>query len=429
MIDRRPAVIARCADTADVVASIQFASEHDLPVSVRGGGHNVSGSALLDGGFVIDLSDMRDVRVDTDTRRAVAQGGVTIGELDRATQKHGLATPMGVVTETGIAGLTLGGGMGWLRRKHGLCCDALRSVEIVTADGQTRRADATSQEDLFWAVRGGGGNFGVVTRFEYELYDVGPEVFFLLTIYPIEEAAHVLRDLSSFMSTAPDAISPLGFLAHAPALAEIPTAHHGQPCLFVVGPYAGDVQHGKEELDPVRRLGTPIADLSGPTTYLEVQQFFDEDYPSGARYYWKSVNLTELTDPAIETLIALNEDAPSPESTLDFWFQGGAMSRVGPEETAFGDRSSPLMIGIEANWHDEATDDANVAWARRCYDALQPFSDGTMYLNFPGFEEEDTKIRDTFGANYERLAAIKHAYDPGNLFRTHQNIPATASSP
>jgi hypothetical protein len=427
MIDRRPALIAQCAGTDDVIAAVQFARTHDLRVAVHGGGHNVAGTALCDDGLVIDLSRMADVHVDPDARRVHAQGGATIGDVDRATQPHGLATPMGVVTETGIGGLTLGGGYGWLRRKHGLSCDALRSVDVVMADGQLITASEDEHADLFWAVRGG-GTVGVVTRFEYALYDVGPEVFFLVAIYPIAEARHVLQHMRAYMPTAPDAFSPISFMAHVPPLDEIPESSHGDPCLFVVGLYAGDVAEGERTLAPLRDLGTPIADLSGPAPYLEVQQFFDEDYPNGKRYYWTSINVKSLRDDAIDRLIALNDDAPSLESTIDLWFQGGAMGRVAPDATAFGDRSAPVLVGVEANWHDETADAANVAWARRCVEAMRPFSDGSTYLNFPGFwEEGDALQQAAHGANYERLQAIKQQYDPQGLFA--RPAAATADTP
>lgn len=422
MIDRSPALIARCASDDDVVASIRFAREHDIPFTVRGGGHNVAGSALCDG-LVIDLTDMNGIYVDAARRRVRAQGGATIGALDRATQAYGLAAPMGVVTATGIGGLTLGGGLGWLRRKHGLSCDALRSVDVVTADGRRLRASATENEDLFWAVRGGGGNFGVVTSFEYELYDVGPDVFFLVVFYPYTEAADVLRAMRAFMENAPDAFSPLAVLAHVPPLDAIPGHRHGEPCLVLVGPYVGDVAAGERALAPLRTLGTPIADLSGPTPFVEVQQFFDADYPNGGRYYWKSTSLRGLEDGAIERLLARNAAAPSHHSTIDIWFHGGAMSRVDAAATAFGDRSAPVLIGIEANWHDADEDAANISWARGCFDDMAPFSDGRMYFNFPGFgDEHAAHLRATYGANHDRLRAIKRTYDPDNVFRTHQNI-------
>ena len=430
MIDRRPALIARCAGPEDVAACLAFARAHDLPVAVRGGGHNVAGSAVCDDGLVIDLSPMKAVEVDPAARRVRAGGGVTIGELDRATVPLGLAVPMGVVTETGIAGLTLGGGFGWQTRKHGLACDALRAAEVVTADGRLLRASADEHPDLFWALRGGGGNFGVVTAFEFEAYPIEPEVFLLATFYPSSEAQRVLAAAQAFLADAPEAFSAIGVLGHVPPADAIPAEHHGAPMIALVGAYVGDAEEGARTLAPLRRLATPYADLSGPTPFLEVQQFFDADYPRGGRYYWKSTKLAHLPAEAVEALVALNDAAPSAHSTLDVWLtSGGAAARVPAEGTAFGDRSTPFMIGVEANWHDAADDEANVAWARRCIAEMAPYAAGGSYLNFPGFAEEgEGMVRAALGANYGRLQAIKAKYDPGNVFRTHQNIrPAEAA--
>lgn len=430
MIDKRPAIIAQCIGSEDVIACIRFAREHKVPFAVRGGGHNVAGSASCDGGLVIDLTAMHHVDVDPDARRAYAKGGATIGHLDQATQPYGLAAPMGVVTETGIAGLTLGGGLGWIRRKHGLSCDALRSINIVTADGQLLHASADEHADLFWAVRGGGGNFGVVTRFEYELYDVGPEVFFLAVFYPQEVIHEVLGELNRFMEDAPDAFSPISVLGHLPPLPTVAADQHGAPMVAIVGAWIGDVAIGERALAPLRDLAQPLADLSRPMPYLEVQQFFDEDYPSGGRYYWKSLSLEALSPEVVDQLATLNDAAPSVESTIDLWFQGGAMSRVAADATAFGDRSAPVLFNIEANWHDEARDADNVAWVRRCFAAMQSFSDGGMYFNFPGIEgDAEQRLQTTYGANYARLQAIKRRYDPDNLFRTHQNIAPASATP
>lgn len=424
MIDRCPALIARCADTDDVVACLDFARHHELPVAVRGGGHNVAGSASCDGGLVIDLSAMKATQVDPDTRRVRAQGGVTIGDLDRATQAHGLAVPLGVVTETGIAGLTLGGGYGWQTRKHGLACDALRAAEVVTADGRVLRASPDEHADLFWAIRGGGGDFGVVTAFEYEAYPLGPEVFALAVFYPVAAAHAVLGHVRDLGADLPEALSPIGVLGHIPEAEFFPTEQHGAPFVALVGTWIGDVAEGERALASLRRLAEPIVDLSGPMPFLDMQQFFDEDYPSGERYYWKSTRLTALPDAAIDALVHRNDEAPSPHSTLDVWFtEGGAASRVPAEATAFGDRSAPFMIGIEANWHDAADDDANVAWARRCADGLSSYATGGSYLNFPGFAEEgEAAVRAALGAGYERLRAVKRAYDPDHVFRTHQSV-------
>lgn len=416
-IDRRPALIARCAGVADVMAGVEFARQRGLPLSVRGGGHNVAGTALVDGGLVLDLSPMKGIRVDPAARRVHAQAGVTIGELDHETQAYGLAAPLGVVTDTGIAGLTLHGGLGWLRRRHGLSCDALRSVDLVTADGIPLHASPDENSDLFWAVRGGGGGFGTVTDFEYELHDVGPEVFFVAVFYPRSVAAGVLRFLRDYMAGAPDDFSPIAVVTHVPELEFIPAEHHGQPCVAIAGPYVGGIATGEREVAPLRKLGTPIADLSGPLPWVEVQRFFDEDYPAGGRYYWKSINLAGLREDAVERLLELNDAAPSAASTLDVWFLGGAMGRVASDATAFGSRAHPILVGVEANWRSPADDDTNIAWARRAIDALRPFSLGGLYLNFPGLHEEgDQMLRESYGPNYARLAGLKQTWDPGGLF-------------
>jgi FAD/FMN-containing dehydrogenase len=424
MIDKRPALIARCASAADVIASVNFARENGILLAVRGGGHNVAGTAVADGGLVVDLSPMKGVRVDPGRRTVRAEGGVTIGELDEETQKFGLATPMGVVSETGIAGLTLGGGLGWLRRKYGLSSDNLVSVDVVTADGHSLTASETENPDLFWGIRGGGGNFGVVTSFEYRLYPVGPEVMCAFVLYPGARAKEVLRLIEQYMAQASDEVSPLSFLGRVPHDALFPEEWHGEQYVALLAMHPGEVEEGERVLQPLRELGEPIADLSGVMPYVEVQKILDEDYPEGWRYYWKSVNVNRLDDEVIEHLIAHAEAAPSDHSTIDVWYQGGAMSRVGAGETAFGDRSAPYLLGIEANWEEKPQDDeANVAWARECVADMRQFSDGGMYLNFPGLLEEGQEMmRDAYGENYKRLVALKNEYDPTNLFRMNQNV-------
>ncbi len=428
VIDKSPALIARCAGAEDVVASVNFARENDLLLAVRGGGHNVAGTASADGGLVVDLSAMKDIEVDPGRRTVRAGAGATIGELDEETQKHGLATPMGVVSETGIAGLTLNGGLGHLRRKHGLSSDNLVSVDVVTADGRFLKASEEENDDLFWAVRGGGGNFGVVTSFEYRLYPVGPEVMCAFVLYPGDRAKEVLRFAEVYMADATDEVSPLAVLGRVPRVEDFPEEWHGEQYVAILAVYAGPVEEGEEALRPLRELGDPIVDFSGPMPYVEVQKLLDEDYPDGWRYYWKSVNVDGLGDGVIEALMQHAEAAPSDHSTIDLWFQGGAMGRVGAGESAFGDRSAPILLGIEANWEPEPREDeANIAWARGCYADMRRFSGGGVYLNFPGFLEEGQGLmRDAYGENYERLVALKNEYDPANLFRLNQNIEPTA---
>jgi FAD/FMN-containing dehydrogenase len=428
MIDRRPALIARCRGTADVAAAVSFAREHDLPLAVRGGGHNVAGTASVDAGLVVDLSPMTAVAVDPERRTVRAGGGVRLGELDRATQAFGLATPLGVVSATGIAGLTLSGGIGWLRRKYGMSCDNLVSAEVVTADGMVLTASEEENPDLFWGIRGGGGNFGVVTSFEYRLHPVGPEVMFCFVFYPGERAAAVLGSYERYMAEAPDEVGPLAFLGRVPRHEMFPVEWHGRPFVAVAAMYAGRAEEGERVVRPLRELGEPIADLSARMPYVEAQTLLDEDYPDGWRYYWKSVNLRGLGEEAIGRLVALAEAAPSDHSTIDVWYHGGAMARIGASETAFGDRSAPILIAPEANWEHAADDEANIAWARDCIAQMQRFSDGGTYLNFPGFlEEGERMLRGAYGDNYERLVALKDRYDPTNLFRINQNIPPTTA--
>jgi FAD/FMN-containing dehydrogenase len=392
-------------------------------MAVRGVGHNVAGMAVADEGLVVDLSPMKGIEVDPERHTVRAEAGATIGELDEETQKFGLATPMGVVSETGIAGLTLNGGIGWLRRKYGLSSDNLVSVDLVTADGRFLTASETENPDLYWGIRGG-GNFGVVTSFEYRLHPVGPEVMFVFVLYPGDRAKEVLGFCEEYVAQAPDEVSPLGVLGRVPRDELFPEKWHGEQYAALLAMYSGE---GERVLGPLRELGDPIADLSGPMPYVEAQKLLDEDYPDGWRYYWKSVNISSLSDAVIERLMAHAEAAPSDHSTVDVWYQGGAMGRVRAGETAFGDRSAPYLLGIEANWEEKPEDDeANVAWARDCVDDMRHFSDGGMYLNFPGFLEEGQEmVRDAYGENYQRLVALKNEYDPANLFRMNQNIKPT----
>ncbi len=313
--------------------------------------------------------------------------------------------------------------MGWLRRKHGLSSDNLVSVDVVTADGRFLTASENENADLFWAVRGGGGNFGVVTSFEYKLHPVGPEVMFCFVFYPGDLAKDVLRYMNEYMAHAPDEVSPLSFLGRIPPDEMFPEEWHGEQFAAIAAMYAGGVEGGERILQPLRDLGEPIADFSGPMPYVEAQKILDEDYPDGGRYYWKSTNVNDLGGEAIDRLIANSEAAPSGHSTIDVWYQGGAMESVAAADTAFGDRSAAILLGIEANWEEPEDDEANVAWARGVVADMRRFSDGGMYLNFPGFlEEGEEMVKDAYGGNHARLASLKNEYDPRNLFRVNQNI-------
>jgi hypothetical protein len=426
MIDRWPALIARCASSADVVAAVNFARRHELTLAVRGGGHNVAGHGTCDGGLVIDLSPIKRIEVDPTARVARVGGGATWGEVDAATQIYGLAAPGGVFSGTGVAGLTLGGGYGWLRNKFGLSCDNLIGAEVVTAAGEVIYASATENADLLWGLRGGGGNFGVVTTFEFQLHPVGPEVMFAFVFHDgsgdnMERAIKLYRD---FSACAPDEVGTIMACAVIPPDPHMfPEELHGKPSIIFAGIYVGPIEEGQRALQPLRDFGVPIIDASGSMPYAEAQKIFDHEFPTGRRYYWKSLNLQGLEDAAIERIAAHARRQPSPFSTTDIWHIGGAVKRVGADESAFNGRQSAFLLNAEANWDDPADDAANMAWVREMIAEMEPFSDGSRYLNFPGFQEEgEAMMRAGFGPQYARLAALKAKYDPTNLFRLNPNI-------
>ncbi|MCU0585046.1 MAG: FAD-binding oxidoreductase [Desulfobacterales bacterium] len=429
LIDRKPGVIVRCREAADVAAAVTFAGERGIAVSARGGGHNVAGACLVENGYTIDLSYMRAVRVDPENRVAVAEGGARLGDLDRATQAFGLAAPVGVVSATGVAGLTLHGGVGWLLRNHGLSIDNLLSAEIVTADGRLRRADANENADLFWALRGGGGSFGVVTAFEFKVHPVGPDVWLSAPIYPLERAGEVMAAFRDYLESAPDELMGLGVYWSAPEAPQVPKHLHGVPVVILLGCYTGPFEKGEKVLEPLRRIGTPIADLGGPMRFVDVQTFLDADYPDGKFYYWKSIYLNRLDAEAIRVLSDHTAARPSPLSSIDVWTLGRAMSRVESTATAFFRRDAPYMIGIEANWERRDDAEANIQWARAVFEDLKKFSNGGNYLNFPGFfEEPERLLTGSFGENLKRLKSIKARHDPKNLFLGAINIPPDPSA-
>ncbi|NUC73584.1 FAD-binding oxidoreductase [Haloterrigena sp. SYSU A558-1] len=423
MIDKRPGLIARCRGVGDVISAVNFARENDLLVAVRGGGHNVAGTAVCDDGLVIDLSGMRGVWVDPDARTGRVQAGATWADVDHETQAFGLATPGGAVSDTGVAGLTLGGGIGHLRCKYGLACDNLRSVELVTADGEFVTASENENTDLFWGLRGGGGNFGVVTGFEFDLHPLGPEVATCLVFYPGDRMRECLRAYREYVASAPDEVSTLTLSGVMPDEELFSSDAVDDTKIAITGCYAGSVEDGERALAPLREIAEPIADVSGTMPYVDYQRLFDEDHPDGMRYYWKSLYLDGLSDSAIDRIAYWTDGAPSPLSTVDVWQLGGAIERVDVEDSAFAGRHAPFLLGVEANWERPEDDDANVEWVRDCLDDMRQFSDGSVYLNFPGFlEEGDDMMRTTFGPTYERLVALKDEYDPTNLFSLNQNI-------
>ncbi len=423
-IDRRPALIATCKSTNDVAEAVRFATRHDLLVSVCGGGHNVAGLAVSDGGLMIDLREMRQVTVDAATSTVTAQGGAQLGDIDPVAQSAGLVVPIGVASETGIAGLTLGGGMGWVRRKYGLTCDNLLRATVVTAGGEVVTASADENPDLLWALKGGGGNFGVVTEFQFRAYPVGPEVTFCLVAHPIEKAREGLQLFRSFAENAPDEMSAFAILWSVPHADDFPKEHQGKPTLIFAAAWIGDPSEGEKLFEPLRTFTEPYADLSGPVPYLDLQQLFDADYPKGARYYWKSNHLASLSDEVIDILVERTLSRPSPESTLDVWQLGGAISRVPEGATPYPHREAPYLLGIEANWHHAEDDAANQTWARDVFATMRKHSyKDALYVNFPGnLEEGDDLVRKAYGANYDRLAEVKRKYDPDNRFRLNSNI-------
>jgi len=425
MIDRRPLAIVRCRSTADVVAAVTFARGHGLPVSVRGGGHNVAGHAVADGAVMVDLSPMNAVRVDAERPRAFVQGGATWAAVDRATQAFGLATPGGLISDTGVGGLTLSGGIGWLRSRHGLAIDNVVSAEVVTVDGRVIRANATENADLFWALRGGGGNFGVVTEFEFALHPVGPTVMFAAPILPIEAGAGPIRTWRDFLADKHGDVGSLIEFSTVPESPDYPEAAWGRRVYTVAALYAGDADEGEALLRPLLELGEPVVDFTGKMAYRDVQQLFDAVIPFGKhRCYWKSRYLSGLDDEVIDLLVAGNERPPSPNTLSSIWNFGGATAAVDAAATAFGDRSMPWMVSIDSIWDAPDQDDANIAWTRAFWQRLEAYSDrGRIYLNFAGHgEDNDELTRRTFGPNYERLADVKRRYDPTNMFRFNQNI-------
>jgi FAD/FMN-containing dehydrogenase len=424
MHQRRPAIIVRCTGTADVVDTVKFARQHNLLVAVRGGGHSVAGHSSCDNGIVIDLTRMRGVDVDPLSRIARVQGGATWGDVDRETQAFGLIVPGGVVSETGVAGLTLGGGEGWVRRKYGLTIDSLRSARVVCADGSVRTASAKSEPDLFWALRGGGGNFGVVTSFEFEAHPHGPIV--------AADAAKVLPLWRDYCQNAPDEVTSVALAITMPAAPTLPPAIHNQSCLVVGGVYVGPVEEGMKAMQRLRELGTPLADISQPMPFSAVQTAFDGLFPMGKLHsYWKAQNLASLPDQAIEVIADRTNQRPSPLTLVVTFQMGGAINRVGATDTAYAERSAPWMSSIDGNWENPADNARNVAWVRESFAKITPYSTGTTYTNFTGQADETAGAlaSNAYGKNMQRLRQIKATFDPDNFFRVNANIAPIAAAP
>jgi FAD/FMN-containing dehydrogenase len=421
MIDRYPDVVIRCAEPADVIQAVRFANDHDLAIAVRGGGHNIAGNAVGEGGLLIDLSSMKTVRVDAQHRTASVGPGATLADVDKETQAFALALPTGINSTTGIAGLTLGGGFGWLTRPFGMTIDNLISVDVVTAKGELVQASPSQNEDLFWAIRGGGGNFGVVTNFEFKLHPVGPQVFSGLIVHPFANAKELLRGYREVVSKAPDELTVWAVMRKAPPLPFIPAEWHGREVLVFAACYSGDMATGEKAAAPLRSLGKPIADVLGPHPFVGWQAAFDPLLTPGARNYWKTHDFTELSDGAINTIANAVSRLPGPESEVFIAHVGGAMSRVSPDATAYPHRGAHFIMNVHTRWREPAEDSRCVGWARELFTAVAPFATGSGYVNFMPADEPD-RIEKVYGANYRRLTELKRRWDPENRFRLNQNI-------
>lgn len=421
MIDRKPALIARCTSPEDVMQAVEFARKHDLLVSIRGGGHNIAGNAVCDGGLMIDLSLMKSVQVDPATRRASVEPGCTLADVDAAVQAHGLATPLGINSTTGVAGLTLGGGFGWLSRKFGMTIDNLLSAEVITADGRQLHASATENADLFWGLRGGGGNFGVVTRFEFQLHPVGPDVLSGLIVFAFDQAKLVLTRFARFTETMPDELSVWMVTRKAPPLPFLPEDVHGKEMVALALCYAGDPKEGERLIEPLRGFGTVLGEHIGVQPYVAWQQAFDPLLSKGARNYWKSHNFSQLSDGAIDAIIEYAGKLPSPQCEIFIGTIGGQTARVAPEAMAYSSRDANYVMNVHGRWESAGEDERCIAWAREFFTKSQPFASSGAYINFLTQDETD-RIVFAYGATYDRLVEIKKKYDPTNLFRMNQNI-------
>ncbi len=424
-VDRKPAAIARCLGSADVIAAISLARELELPLAVRGGGHNIAGSAMCDDGLVIDLSLMRSVRVDPVARRAHVDPGALLGDVDHECQAFGLATPLGINSTTGIAGLTLGGGFGWLSRKYGMTVDNLVAVEVVTADGQRLVANDHENPELFWAVRGGGGNFGVVTLFEFRLHKVGPDILSGLIVFPMEQATSVIKQYREFVTSMPEDLNVWVVLRNAPPLPFLPEGTYGRGVLILAVVYLGDTDAGRRVIEPLQQFGEAYGTHLEPTTYVAWQQAFDPLLTAGARNYWKSHNLATLRDETIEAAVRYARALPTDECEIFFGLLGGASARVPVDAMAYGARDAELVMNLHARWRAEDDDERCISWARAAYEAVGRHATGSVYVNFLT-AEENARVLAAYGTNHARLVEIKNRYDPTNMFRLNQNIQPSA---
>ncbi|MDS0478592.1 FAD-binding oxidoreductase [Natrinema sp. 1APR25-10V2] len=423
MIDKRPALIAQCAGASDVISAVTFAKEQDLPVSVKGGGHNIAGRAVEDDALMIDLSPMKSVCVDPDAKTARVEPGVVLKELDRETQAFGLATPVGYNSTTGIAGLALGGGWGWLSRKYGLTADNLLSADVVTADGELVHASEDENEDLFWGIRGGGGNFGIVTSFKFQLHEVGPEVLAGLVLHPFEDTEAVLSAFRDFTQEAPDEVTVWSAIIHAPPLPVVPEEWHGEKVTIFATCYAGAIDDGEAALQPLRDIGDPIVDLIGPQPYADWQQTFDGSAEPGARNYWKSHNFAELTDGMIDNYIEFGEKLPTDATEMGLIHIGGAVNDVPVDATAYPHRDTEYIMNLHTRWEDPKQDEECIGWARDMHEAMAFYATGGVYVNF--VPEESGQQQAAYRENYDRMVEVKNEWDPENLFRLNHNVEPT----
>jgi FAD/FMN-containing dehydrogenase len=422
MIDRRPDLIARCLGVGDVLASVNFAREQGLALSIKGGGHNIAGLAVCEGGLMLDMSLMRGVWVDPIVRTARAQAGCVLGDVDRETQLHGLAAVLGFVSTTGIAGLTLGGGIGYLTRQFGWTCDDVLSMDVVTADGRMVRASESTADDLFWALRGGGGNFGVVTSFEYRLHPVGPEVVGGVIAWPVEDAPAVLEMYRTLTEQASPALTCAALLRMAPPAPWLPKQVHGRPIVALVLCHAGPVIDAEREVAPIKAFGAPVGDIVQRRPYVSQQALLDATQPKGRRYYWKSEFLPELQPKLLASCMAHAERIVSPHSAIVVFPVGGALNRLSTDHSAIGNRNATWLLNITASWEEAGQDTPNIEWARTAWRDMRRFSTGGTYINFLTEEEGDERIHAAYGENYGRLIAVKSKWDPDNLFRMNKNI-------
>ena len=421
MVDRRPGLVVRCLGAADVIEAIKLAHEEKLLVAVRSGGHNIAGNAVCDGGLMIDLSPMRSVRVDRAAKRAWVEPGATLADVDKETQPFGLVVPTGINSTTGIAGLTLGGGFGWITRKFGLTIDNLLSADVVTANGELLRASPAENPDLFWALRGGGGNFGIVTAFEFQLHELGQQVISGLVVHPFADAEVVLEQYRQALEGAPDELTCWAVMRQAPPLPFLPPEWHGKKVLVLAMCFCGDIEAGEKATAKLRSIGKPIADVVGPHPFTGWQQAFDPLLTPGARNYWKSHDFMELSDAAIAILIDAVRKLPGPECEIFVAHVGGAAGRIAVDATAFPQRSSHFVVNVHARWREPKMDQACIGWARELFEAAKPHAVGTAYINFMPEDEVD-RVEAAYGGNYRQLAEIKRQYDPQNLFRLNQNV-------